>query len=93
MADTLRTRLERASLPAVRWLDSLPRFVPFLVVLAFLVSGIFYRPLWPLTALATAFLGWLLLLSWPRLTGVEKLMRLTVVAFFVALVFTRAFPR
>lgn len=93
MADTFRTRLERASLPAIRWMDSLPRVVPFVVVLAFLVSGIFYRPLWPLTALATAFLTWLLVLSWPRLTGVEKLMRSTVALFFVALVLTRAFPR
>ncbi len=91
---TLRESFERASLPAVRYLSGLPRFVPFLAILALIVAGIFLpSPGWVLIAVATLVLLWILALAWPRLSVPEKLLRLAVIAMLVAIVVTQAFPR
>ena len=75
-------------------LSSLPRFIPFLVVLALLVGGILIQGWgWVLTALVALFLAWMLFLGWPRLTGVERLMRAAVVLLAVAITVTQAVPR
>jgi hypothetical protein len=90
----MRESFERASLPAVRYLNGLPRVVPFLVVLAFVVLGVFLpSPAWLLIAVAALLLTWILALAWPRLTVAEKLMRLAVVAIITAITITEAFPR
>jgi hypothetical protein len=39
------------------------------------------------------FLAWVLFLGWPRLTPVERLMRLAVIAMAVAISVSQAFPR
>jgi hypothetical protein len=91
---SLRESFERASLPAVRYLNGLPRLVPFLVVLALIVLGVFLpSPAWILIGVAAVLLAWLLALAWPRLTAAERLMRLAVVAVLVAILVTEAFPR
>jgi len=46
-----------------------------------------------LLGLVTVFLAWMLYLSWPRLLGPERLMRLAVLAMAVAMTVTQAFPR
>ena len=90
----MRESFERASLPAVRYLNGLPRVVPFLVVLGLVVAGIFLpSPGWLLIGLAALLLAWILALAWPRLTTAEKLMRLAVVAIITAILVTEAFPR
>jgi hypothetical protein len=91
---SLRESFERASLPAVSWLSGLPRFVPFLAVLALLVAGVLLPP--PgclLVAVVVLLLAWILALAWPRLTGVERLMRVAVIGLVVAVLVTQAFPR
>ena len=40
---SLRESFERASLPALTWLSGLPRFVPFLFILGFVIAGVTYN--------------------------------------------------
>ncbi len=94
MSSSFRASVERASLPVLSRLSHLPRFIPFLVVLALLVGGILIPGWgWVLTALVALFLAWMLFLGWPRLTGVERLMRAAVVLLAVAITLTQAIPR
>ncbi|MGG5258613.1 DUF6703 family protein [Phycicoccus avicenniae] len=89
-----RESFERASLPAVTWLSGLPRFVPFLGVLALVVGGVLLpAPGWLLLVVVVLLLGWILALAWPRLSPVEKLMRLAVIGLMVAVLLTQVFPR
>ncbi|GGL26196.1 hypothetical protein H9L10_04475 [Phycicoccus endophyticus] len=91
---SLRQSFERASLPAVRWLDGLPRALPFLLVLALVVAGVLLpAPGWLLIGVVVLVLAWILALAWPRLSGAERLMRLAVVALMVAVLVTQAVPR
>ncbi|MGL5864103.1 MAG: DUF6703 family protein [Phycicoccus sp.] len=91
---SLRDSLERASLPALSRLSRLPRAVPFLAVLALVVAGLLV-PVWGwvLLAVVSAVLLWILVLAWPRLTLVERMMRLAVIAMIVAITVTQAVPR
>jgi hypothetical protein len=94
VSSSFRASVERASLPLLTRLSRLPRAVPFLVVLALLVGGILIPGWgWLLTALVALFLAWMLFLGWPRLTGVERLMRLAVILLAVAIAVTQAVPR
>ena len=91
---SLRESFERASLPAVTRLSRLPRLVPFLVVLGLVVTGVLLpSPGWLLLVLVVLLLSWILALAWPRLSGVERLMRAAVVVLMVAVVITQVFPR
>ena len=75
-------------------LSRLPRAVPFLVVLALLVGGILVPGWgWVLTALVALFLAWMLVLGWPRLSSVERLMRIAVIFMAVAIAVSQAIPR
>jgi hypothetical protein len=91
---SLRESFERASLPALTWLSSLPRVVPFLTILGLAVAGILVPGWgWVLIAVVVVVLTWILLLAWPRLTPAERLMRVAVVALMVAVTVTQAAPR
>lgn len=91
---SLRESFERASLPAISWLSGLPRFVPFLVVLALMVAGVLLpAPGWILLVVVVLLLTWVLALAWPRLSAAERLMRLAVIALVVAVLVTQVFPR
>lgn len=91
---SLRESFERASLPAVTWLNGLPRFVPFLAILVLVVAGIFLPPPgWLLIGVVVLVLAWILALAWPRLRFAEQLMRLAVIGLMVAVMLTQAFPR
>jgi hypothetical protein len=85
--NTLRHRVERASLPLMTKLSSLPRAVPFLLLLALLVGGLIVKgPVgFVLMGLGAAFVGWILYLSWPRLSATERMMRFAVLMLAVAL--------
>jgi hypothetical protein len=91
---TLRSSFERLSLPAVAWLSGLPRFVPFLVILALMVGGVLIPGWgWVLTLVVVLFLLWTLYLGWPRLDGTQRIMRVTVLLLAAAVMLTQAFPR
>jgi len=91
---SLRESFERASLPALTYLSSLPRIVPFLVVVGLTLAGVLIPSWgWVLVAVVVLLLTWILLLAWPRLTAAERLMRVAVVALMVAVTVTQAVPR
>ncbi len=63
-------------------LRRMPQWVLFLVVLGLVVGGLFLTgPLaGALLGLVAIFLGWLLLVAWPRLTEAQRLVRgLTII--------------
>jgi hypothetical protein len=98
--NTLRQRIDQASLPLMTRLSRLPRPVPFLILLGLLVGGLFSGTVLGLAALgfvlmglAAAFVGWVLYLSWPRLTGSERIMRLAVLVLAIAMAVVQLFPR
>ena len=91
----MRHTIERASLPLVTRLNHLPRAVPFLLLLALLVTGVVLAGQvgFVLMSLGAVFVGWVLYLSWPRLSGTERIMRLAVLLLAVALAVVQLFPR
>ncbi|MGN6301950.1 MAG: DUF6703 family protein [Angustibacter sp.] len=90
----LRAAIEAASHPLLLRLSALPRAVPFVVLLALLVVGIFVGGVVGVVCpgLVALFVAWLMYLRWPRLTGVERLGRAAVLLIAVALVLVEAFP-
>jgi hypothetical protein len=93
--NTLRQRIDQASLPLMTKLSQLPRLVPFVLLLTLLIAGVLISgPLgFVLMGVAAAFVGWVLYLSWPRLTGSERIMRLAVLLLAVAMAVIQLFPR
>ncbi len=91
---SLRHRVEQSSLPVVARLNALPRFVPFLAVLALMVAGVFVPGWgWIFLLLVVLFLLWTLFLSWPVLDGTARLMRGTIVLMALAITIVQAVPR
>ncbi len=89
-----RSRVEQASVPVLVRLERLPRAVPFLVVLAAMVAGVLVpRVGFLFTLLVGGFVGWLLFLSWPRLTLPERLGRVAVLFLVLAVAIVQAVPR
>jgi hypothetical protein len=93
--NTLRQRIDQASLPLMTRLSGLPRLVPFVLLLALLVAGaLISGPVgFILMGLAAAFVGWVLYLSWPQLTSSERVMRLAVLLLAVVMAVVQLFPR
>jgi len=76
-------------------LSRLPRLVPFLILLALLIAGVLIsgRIGFVLIGLAAIFVAWVLYLSWPRLSGAERIMRLAVLLLAVAMAVVKLSPR
>lgn len=91
----LRAAVERVSVEPLTRVSRLPRAVPFLVLLALLVCGLFVGGPVGAAMLAVVVLvvAWLLYLGWPRLTTSERLGRTAVLLLAVALCVTTLFPR
>jgi O-antigen ligase len=91
---TLRRRIDQASLPLMTRLSSLPRLVPFLILLALLISGMLIGGLggFVLMGLAALFVGWVLYLSWPLLNRSERIMRFAVLLLAIALAVVQLSP-
>lgn len=93
LVSSLRSTLERASLPAVTALSRLHRAVPFLAVLGLMILGVLVPTWgWVFIAIVWLFLCWMLYLGWPRLAMMERLMRVAILALVFAVTLTRAFP-
>ena len=95
MPNSVRQRIDHASLPLMSKLTRLPRLVPFLIMVALLVGGMLIGgPAgFVLMALAAVFVAWVLYLSWPALNSSERIMRLAVLLIAVALAVVQLFPR
>ena len=91
----LRVAIATASRPVLARMSALPRPVPFLLVLGLLVVGLLVGGVIGgiCTGVVALFVAWLAYLSWPRLTGPEKLGRLAVLLLAVALCVVQFFPR
>ena len=95
MPNTLRHRIDQASLPLMTRLSSLPRAVPFLLMLALLVGGVLIGGTvgFLLMSVAVLFVAWVLYLSWPRLTSSERIMRFAVLLLAIAMAVVQLYPR
>jgi hypothetical protein len=91
----VRHRIDHTSLPLMTRLSRLPRLVPFLILLALLIAGVLIsgRIGFVLIGLAAIFVAWVLYLSWPRLSGAERIMRLAVLLLAVAMAVVKLSPR
>ncbi len=78
----MRAALERRSAPLLVRLHGAPRWVTFIGLAALLLLGLLlpFRLAGLLLLVVAAFLGWLLALSWPLLSGQGRLLRVLVVA-------------
>jgi hypothetical protein len=85
--NTLRSRVNQASLPLMTKLASLPKAMPFLLMVVLLVGGLLIPDPFGLVlrSLAALFVAWVLYLSWPRLTPTERIMRFAVLMLAAAL--------
>ena len=90
-----RYAVEQRSVPLLTQLARVPVWLPFLVLLLLLLGGGFLGgPIgWTLVGLALGFIVWLLYLSWPRLSGTERVMRVAVLLLFVVVTVTQLVPR
>lgn len=91
----LRRSVEQSSRPALERLARLPVWLPFLVMLLLLVGGGILGGVvgGVLVGGALLFILWLLYLSWPRLTPLERFMRIAVLLLFLAVAITQLVPR
>jgi hypothetical protein len=89
--NTLRHRIDQASLPLMTKLSRLPKLLPFAILLTLLVVGVLLGgPVgFVLMALAALFVAWVLYLSWPILSSSERLMRSAVLLLAVAMTVVR----
>jgi hypothetical protein len=92
MTTPLRRAVEQRSAAPLAWLATRPRWVPFVLVLALLLGGLFAPVALGVALLAVLLLllGWLTYLAWPRLPQGGRLVRLAVLALVVLAVVQRA---
>ncbi len=95
MPNTLRQRIDQASLPLMTRLSRLPKLLPFAILLTLLVVGVLIQgPVgFLLMAVATIFIAWVLYLSWPVLGSSERIMRVAVLLLAVVMAISVLFPR
>jgi hypothetical protein len=72
--------------PVVAFVGSLPRFVPFLLVMGLLLAGLFLQGVAGagILLLLAAGLGALLVLAWPALAPNARAVRVAVLSLLVA---------
>ena len=93
MTSPLRRAVELRSAAPLAWLATRPRWLPFLVVLALLLGGLFAPPLAGavLMLVLGLLLGWLTYLAWPQLPAGSRLARVAVLALVLVATVARAF--
>ncbi len=91
----IRSRIEQLSTPLVTRMSHLPAILPFLVMMAVLLTGVFLGGVLGacLLVLPIVFLGWLLYLTWPHLRTAERLLRLAVLLLVLGIAVTQIIPR
>lgn len=95
MSQSLRSRIEHASYPVMQRVNALPRPVVLVALGVVLLVGVAAPAPWSGLAflLVSIFVGWLLYLTWPRLTMPERLMRLAVLVLALGVAIVNLFPR
>jgi hypothetical protein len=92
---SFRSRVEHASAPLVERMNAVPRAVGLVVLVVVLAIGMFAPSPWSGVAflLVSAFVAWLLFLTWQRLTLPERLLRMAVLALALAVTIVELAPR
>ncbi len=95
MSLSFRSRVEHASAPLVERMNAVPRGVGLAVLVLLLAVGTLAPAPWGGIAflLVSLFVGWLLFLTWERLTQPERLMRMAVLALAIAVTIVELAPR
>jgi len=91
-ASPARTSIEQRSVTTLLWLHQLPVWLLPMLAVALLITGLAVRGWAGAVALCglAAALGWLAAISWPRLSGQGRLLRVIVVGLVVAAAAYRA---
>ena len=91
MSSELRRAVERRSAAPLTWLSTRPRWVPFLLVLALLLGGLFAPPAIAVVLLLVLalFVAWLTYLAWPKLEPTGRFSRLLVLVLVEYVLVTR----
>jgi hypothetical protein len=91
---SFRSRVEHASAPWVERMHAVPRPVAMGVLVVLLAVGILAPRPWAGIAflVVAAFVGWLLFLTWQRLTMPERLLRTAVLVLALAVAVVRTVP-
>ena len=91
MTSPLRRAVERRSVGALTWLATRPRWVPFVLVFALLLGGLFAPPVVGAVLLAVLALGvvWLTYLAWPKLEPTGRFTRLLVLVLVLYVIAQR----
>jgi len=94
MPNTVRRRIDHASMPLMSQLSRMPRLARFLILFALLFAGVLISgPLgFVLVSLVAFIVAWMLYLSWPSLSGSERITRLAVLLLAVAMAVVQLFP-
>lgn len=87
----IRKRLEVLSTPLLLQINTWPKWLVPLVMLAFLLVGLFVPGVVGgfFIMLVGLFVGWLLFLSWPLLDGKAKFFRIVMVLIILASALTQ----
>lgn len=94
MALSFRSRIEHASAPWVERMNAVPRTVALGALVVVLAVGVLTPAPWSGLAflVVSAFVGWLLFLTWERLTLPERLLRLAVLTLALAVAIVGLVP-
>jgi hypothetical protein len=94
VALSFRSRVEHASFPWLERLGAVPRPVALGVLVVLLALGVLAPRPWGglCFLLVAAFVGWLLYLTWQRLSMPERLMRTAVLVLALAVAVVRIVP-
>ena len=93
-----RARFEQVSARPLTALHRLPRWIMVVAPGLFLFGGLVLTGPWALLGallllLVGLFLGWLLALAWPRLSGASRMLRLIIIVAIVSLAYFKALGR
>lgn len=94
MTLSFRSRVEHASAPWVERMNAVPRAVALGLLVLLLAVGILAPSPWSGIAflVVTAFVAWLLFLTWERLTLPERLLRVAVLVLALAVAIVELVP-
>lgn len=95
MAATFRDAVERRSVIMLTYLGSLPRVLPFGLVMALLLAGLLTSGVLAFAAvtLVAIFLTWLLYLGWPNMAPAGRALRLLATVVVAAAAVQRLLAR
>jgi len=95
VAATFRDAVERRSVIMLTYLGSVPRVLPFGLVMALLLAGLLTRGVlaFAAVALVAIFLTWLLYLGWPNMAPAGRVLRLLATLVVAAAAVQRLLAR